>query len=217
MLSAFDARVVSPEVLEVVRACQERVTCALGGGAALSGAHLGHRLSRDVDLVCRSAEDIRSLVREFPEIARRSSSTIVVVRDAGTFVRAEVVTGAGALELDAVYESTPPIEPGDSLEGVALESLTDLRASKLTCLLSRSEPRDLVDLFFLDRSGFHPEADLALALKKDAGIDPGVLAWLLGQFPLAPLPTMLAALTTDELRVFRDSLRERFRALAVGE
>lgn len=217
MFDAFDARVVPREVLEVVRACQARVPCALGGGAALSGAHLGHRLSRDVDLVCRRAEDVRSLVREFSEIARQSSSEIVVVRDAGTFVRANVKTATGSLELDAIYEATPPLELGDALEGVALESLTDLRASKLTCLLSRSEPRDLVDLCFLDRSGYSPEADLPSALKKDAGIDPGVLAWLLGQFPLSPLPTMLAALTVDDLRAFRDGLRERFRVLAVGE
>ncbi len=42
MFSKFDARVVSGEVLAVLRACQERVPCTLGGGAALSGAHLGH-------------------------------------------------------------------------------------------------------------------------------------------------------------------------------
>ena len=215
MLSEFDPRVVSREVREVIRACQERVPCSLGGGAALSGAHLGHRLSRDVELVCRRAEDVRSLVRDLSEIARQTNVEVVLVRDAGTFIRAHVVTPTGSLDLDAMYESTPPLERADVLDGVALESLADLRASKLTCLLSRSEPRDLVDLFFLDRAGYQPEADLGLALQKDAGMDPGVLAWLLGQFPLAPFPTMLAALTLDELRAFRDSLRERFRLLAV--
>jgi hypothetical protein len=154
VLRECDARVVPGEVLAVIRASQERVPCTLGGGAALSGAHLGQRLSRDVDLVCRRTEDVRSLVREFPEIARHTDSEIVLVRDAGTFIR---------------------------------------------------------------RSGYHPEADLGLASQKDAGMDPGVLAWLLGQFPLAPLPTMLAALTSDELRAFRDSLRERLRVLAIGE
>ena len=39
------------------------------------------------------------------------------------------------------------------VEGVQVESLLDLRANKLTCILSRSEPRDLVDLLFLDRAG----------------------------------------------------------------
>lgn len=217
MRERFDPRVVPGEVISVVRACQRRVPCRLGGGAALSGAHLGHRLSRDVDLVCRHADDVRSLVRDLAEIGREANARIDIVRDAGTFVRASVVTPSFSLELDAVYEATPPIDEGAQLEGIALESLADLRASKLTCILSRSEPRDLVDLLFLDRAGFHPEDDLSLALRKDAGIDPGVLAWLLGQFPLNPLPMMLAPLSREELVAFRDSLRERFRKIAVGE
>jgi len=218
VLSSFDARVLPDDVLGVLRACQERVPCRLGGGAALSGAHLGHRTSRDVDLVCRKSDDVRSLVRELSEVARQANATIQLVRDAGTFVRATVVTSAArSLELDAVYEATPAIEAGPSLEGIALESLPDLRAAKLTCILSRSEPRDLVDLLFLDRAGFSPEDDLPLALLKDGGIDPGVLAWLLGQFPLEPLPTMLVPLTSEELATFRAALRERFRKLAIGE
>ena len=68
---------------------------------------------------------------------------------------------------------TPAVESsGTRVEGVVVESLADLRANKLTCLLSRSEPRDLVDLLFLDRAGYPPERDLMLALRKDAGLDP---------------------------------------------
>jgi hypothetical protein len=118
--------------------------------------------------------------------------------------------------MDVVYEGTAPIEQGPMLEGVAVESFADLRASKLTCILSRSEPRDLVDLLFLDRAGFHPELDLPLALRKDGGVDPGILAWLLRQFPLDPLPMMLLPLTREELATFRDTLSERFRTIALG-
>lgn len=111
---------------------------------------------------------------------------------------------------------TPDLEPPPApVDGVTIESLTDLRASKLTCLLSRSEPRDLVDLLFLDRAGYPPENDLALALRKDAGMDPGILAWLLRQFPVEPLPQMLVPLTVEELARFRDGLCERFRRRAV--
>ncbi len=67
----------------------------------------------------------------------------------------------------------------------------------------------------IDRAGHPPEADLSLAVQKDAGIDPAVLAWLLGQFPTHPLPLMLEPLTEDELRQFRDALRERFRRIAI--
>ncbi|MCL2725804.1 MAG: nucleotidyl transferase AbiEii/AbiGii toxin family protein [Polyangiaceae bacterium] len=215
MRSSFDPRVVPSEVADVIRACQDRVRCRLGGGAALSGAYLGHRATHDVDLVCRHSADVRSLVRDLPNIADRTGTQITLVRDAGTFIRASVATRSGTLELDAVFEATPPIGEGVSLEGIAIESLADLRASKLTCILSRSEPRDLVDLLFLDRAGYHPENDLPLALQKDGGIDPGILAWLLGQFPLEPLPMMLIEVTRDDLATFRDSLRERFRKIAV--
>jgi hypothetical protein len=68
---------------------------------------------------------------------------------------------------------------------------------------------------FLDRAGYPPEKDLGLALRKDAGIDPGVLAWLLSQFPIGPLPAMLVPLDASTLANFRDDLRERFRRITL--
>jgi hypothetical protein len=213
--SAFDRRVVPDPVIALVRALQQRAPCHLGGGAALSGAHLSHRLSGDVDLFCHDHQDVRALVRELPSVAAECALDITIVRDAGTFVRALVRAADLRLELDLVHDGVADIEPPPPLEGVVVESLTDLRASKLTCILSRSEPRDLVDLLFLDRAGFPPERDLAIALKKDGGIDPGVLAWLLGSFPTRPLPMMLEPLTELELQTFRGDLRERLHRLAV--
>ena len=48
-------------------------------------------------------------------------------------------------------------------------------------------------------------------------MDPGVLAWLLRDFPLQPVPVMLEALSGEELRAYRDSLAERMKRVAVGE
>ena len=82
-------------------------------------------------------------------------------------------------------------------------------------LLSRSEPRDLVDVLFSERAGFPMETDLAQALRKDSGIDPGVLAWLMAEFPTQPMPQMLEPLSQAELLQFRDQLRERFKRMAM--
>ena len=216
MASGFDPRIVGPGELSFLQACQRAVPFHLGGGAALAGVHLRHRLSADADLFVHSRDAHRDLVRALPDIGLANNMPVSVLRDAGSFVRARLELSSHSIELDVIFDPVPDLESAPPpIDGVVVESLTDLRANKLTCILSRSEPRDLVDLFFLDRAGYPPEHDLALALRKDAGVDPGVIAWLLGQFPLEPLPIMLLPLDSNDLRAFRDDLSRRFRQLAV--
>ena len=216
-MATFDRRIVRPSTLRFLQACQVRAPFHLAGGAALAGVHLRHRLSRDADLIFHDRLTHREAVTLLPDMAVEAGVAIRVVRDAGTFVRG-VLTGLdGEVDIDLVFEPVADIHGPDVVEGVHVESFADLRANKLTCVLSRSEPRDLVDLLFLDRAGYPPEADLTLALAKDGSVDPGVLAWLLGQFPVEPLPQMLERLTSPELEVFRDALAERLRRLAVPD
>ena len=215
MSAVFDRRIVSEEALEFIRECQRRESCHLGGGAALAGVWLRHRLSRDLDLFCHERSAVRALASQLLDIAKSVGLRAELKRDSGGFVRASLELGDQMLEVDLIHEALPDLEPPPPVESVLVESLTDLRASKLTCLLSRVEPRDLVDVLFLERAGFPAEKDLALAVQKDAGIDPGTLAWLLRDFPVTPLPAMLLPLTPEELREFRDDLAERLRRLSV--
>jgi hypothetical protein len=218
MRKTFDRRVVPDFALAFVRACQARVPCHLGGGAALAGVYLGHRTTGDLDLFVHDTEDLRALAKLLSAAAADAGTELTLLRDAGHLVRAQLQARDGrSLEVDLVYEPIADIEaPPPRIEGVVIESLADLRASKLTCILSRSEPRDLVDLYFLDQAGFPPAGDLEIALRKDSGIDPGVLAWLVAQFPTRPLPAMLKPLTIDQLEKFRDLLAETLRRSAIG-
>jgi hypothetical protein len=218
MRKTFDRRVVPDFVLDFIRACQERIPSHLGGGAALAGAYLGHRTTGDVDLFVHDGEAMRALVGLLPDAAAEAGGVVTLLRDVGHLARAQLVAQDGnSVEVDVVHEPVADVAaPPPPIEGIVIESLTDLRASKLTCILSRSEPRDLVDLYFLEQAGFPPERDLDLALRKDAGVDPGVLAWLLAQFPTHPLPVMLAPLTSDQLETFRDALAERLRRSVIG-
>lgn len=217
MRKTFDRRVVQDYVLDFVRSCQRHIPSHLGGGAALAGIYLGHRMTGDIDLFVHDAEEMRSLVGFLPRAATEVGVGLTLLRDVGHLVRAQIADGDGnSIELDVVHEPVADISaPPPPIEGVIVESLPDLRASKLTCILSRSEPRDLVDLYFLDRAGFPPEQDLEIALRKDSGIDPGVLAWLLAQFPTRPLPEMLAPLTSEDLETFRIELAQRLRRTTI--
>ncbi len=191
--------------------------CHLGGGAALSGAYLGHRMTGDIDLFVHDANEMRTLVDSLPALAKSGGNSVALLRDVGHLVRARLSAPDGrSVEIDIIHETSIDLSaPPPPIDGVVVESLTDLRASKLTCILSRSEPRDLVDLLFLDRAGYPPEKDLGIAIQKDAGIDPGILAWLLGQFPTSPLPEMLEPLSSTELADFRRSLAERLRRTTI--
>jgi hypothetical protein len=216
----FDPRVLPPDAARLVRALQAIAPSHLAGGVALSGLHLSHRLSRAIDLFFHSAADLRHVVRELPSVAIELGVRIDLVRDAGSFVRATATFSSGSLslEVDLVHEPLPDIEPpAPPVEGITSESLVDLRAAKITCLLSRAEPRDLVDVLFLERAGFRVEDDLPRALEKDGGVDPGTLAWLLVDFPVRPLPQMLLPLTEPELLAFRDELRDRMKRLSLPE
>ena len=113
-----------------------------------------HRVTGDIDLFSHQAEEMRALVGVLSDVAASVEMNVTIVRDAGSFVRGILKWDEGELELDVVHDPIPDIEPPPPpLEGIVVESICDLRANKLTCILSRSEPRDLVDLLFLDRAG----------------------------------------------------------------
>lgn len=103
------------------------------------------------------------------------------------------------------------------MEGIRVDSLADLLANKVTCLLARAEPRDLVDLYFAEDHGLFVEDALLGAVEKDAGLDPAILAYLLKDFPLAPLPVMLKQLLPEDLASYRADLMERLRTLALSK
>lgn len=215
MLERLDRRVIPEPVIAMLRGVQAQVPCHLAGGAALSGGHLAHRLSHDIDLFVHDGDEHRQTCRLVQELVLEMGGQVAIVQDAVGFWRARVCLGDHSLEVDVVHERVADLEPPSAaVDGVVLESLVDLRARKLTCLLQRSEPRDLVDVLFLERIGYRPEDDLRIATAIDAGMDPGVLAWLLSSFPVEPLPEMLLPLSVDELRQYRDELAERFRRLA---
>ncbi len=210
----FDRRVFGEEAIDLVRRCQARVACRLAGGTALAGAYLHHRLSRDVDLFVGSREDLALLKRELPDCTDASGATLAIRQDSGSFLRYSLAFPSGAeglLDLAVEPQLAEPVK----IEGILTEPIEILAASKVACLLSRCEPRDLVDIYFLEKAAHPPEECLAMAAKLDAGLDPALLAWLLRDIPVEPLPVMLKPITKEDLLAYRDALGKRFRRMAL--
>jgi hypothetical protein len=90
----------------------------------------------------------------------------------------------------------------------------EILANKLCTLLSRSESRDLVDVFALDRAGFRIEDAVPLAARKDAGFTPAQLSWVLSQIAIGDDADVPGGLKPADLRAFLVELQTRLGRLA---
>jgi hypothetical protein len=170
---------------------------------------LGHRVSEDIDLFCDSADDLPVVVSRLEASAIGEGATLASVRTAPTFRRFEVSRGVDLVRLDVAVDTAPLLDPTcPVVDGIRLLSLRDQRANKLVTLLGRSELRDLIDLFWLEREGWPLLEGVDDALRKDAGVDLAWLAWALRQIELRPLPGLVLPVDLGELGRFRDRVVE---------
>ena len=104
-----------------------------------------------------------------------------------------------------------PLHPDKKEEGrIVLDPPEEIMVNKLTTLVSRSEPRDIVDLMLLERSGLSIDTALPKALEKDGGCTPATLAWVLSQVTIPDGAGLPGGVSVTEARAFVASLVDRF-------
>jgi hypothetical protein len=197
-----------PELPEgLVLAAQETSpSVRLVGGSGLA-LLLGHRRSDDIDLFCGLREDIEPIVRSLEAAAASLGKTAARVRTAPGFVRLEIASEQEVLRVDVASDASPRLVTEDTYVGpVRVEALRDQRANKIVALLGRSELRDLVDLFFIQRAGLPILDGFDDALKKDGGMDPAWFAWAVSQIEVKLLRGMVLSLPDQELHAFKEEL-----------
>jgi len=182
----------------------------LTGGAALAGVYLGHRTTRDLDLFWRSRPALGDAPSEAQTLLRADDLDVVVLRTTPTFGQLRVSDGDDVCIVDLVAEPSAPIEPpvqakmGDA--EIAVDSIHEILAAKLTALLGRTELRDLIDVQALLGAGADLLAALRDAPKKDAGFSVLTLAWVLRSFEVRPLARALG--WSDEAAAGADAFRQ---------
>ena len=94
------------------------------------------------------------------------------------------------------------------VDGIRVDTLREILANKLTTLVSRSELKDLVDLYFLEKSGRHPLAAIHDARARDGGWEPAVVAMLLDDIRVETPPEwLIREISAAELESFVRKLR----------
>lgn len=101
------------------------------------------------------------------------------------------------------------------IDGIVADTPETILINKLTALVGRAEERDLVDLYFLERTGLRVEDALPDALRKDGGCTPATLAWLLSEISIPSKVVLPAGLSPEELRTYVAELVVRLRHAAM--
>ncbi|MDD4648499.1 MAG: nucleotidyl transferase AbiEii/AbiGii toxin family protein [Desulfoplanes sp.] len=160
----------------------------LTGGTALSRAYLHHRYSDDLDFFVNQSstfkQDVELILKT---LTNNHLPPKVAVADAG-FVRMQIPGDDFALKIDFVDDVpfrsgipvlTPLFKRTDTLENILSNKIT---------ALSRSEPKDVVDIVFISRHASFDWANImANAVCKDMWVDPISVADILDTFPLHTL------------------------------
>ena len=119
------------------------------------------------------------------EAATELSATIRQTRSFRDRRRRVLQRGGESLVVDLVRDEALQLVSDKPARGdIRLDPPEEIFANKLFTLLSRSELRDLVDVRALEQSGLPLERGLADAARKDAGLTPGTLSWILGQIAI---------------------------------
>lgn len=188
----------------------------LTDGAALGGYHLGHRLTDDLDLFTAPVESMELAVQRLRRAGAAIGGTIEALQEAPEFRRFAVQRAEEVTIVDLVIDRAPQLMAEKLLiRNVRVDPEREIAANKITALLGRTAPRDLVDLFALFDRGHTLEGALVDARIKDAAADPATLAWVLSQWRLAPSVPLPVGVTFEEIEQMRGQLIERLLVLAV--
>ena len=186
----------------------------LTGGAALVGFYFGHRKTEDLDLFTleNEIENGFAIVRD---AAKSLDATVESIITSPDFRRLLVRRETETVVVDLVREYVFQLETEKrKINGIRLDSPEEILANKLCTLLSRSEIRDLIDVRELENAGFSLENAFQVAAKKDTGLSPAQLAWVLNQIEFGDDAQLPNDISVDVLRDYLSDLINRLKKFA---
>lgn len=181
----------------------------LTGGTALSAFYLLHRYSEDLDLFTDKDDIFQKVDQPINEVCLRLNIECLPVRITTFFKHFQIGTVDAPLTLHFSKDYTPHIKPPIIVNKIFVDSIIDITANKICAALGRTEIKDLIDLYFLDKAGYTIADNFEAAQQKDGGLTLESLAYSLSQFEISEIPAfMIKPMTTDELKQFLESTIE---------
>lgn len=153
----------------------------LTGWTALSRGYYNHRYSDDLDYFVNDHQDFHRIAERQVEKLRRMFDEINIAIKGENYYR--IFVGSERLKIEMVNDV--PSHIGGMVEHHILgliDSKENILANKLTALVDRSLPKDVVDIYYLLKDGLSLKKALSDAESKAAGISPLLIARIFAEF-----------------------------------
>lgn len=179
MLAEYYSNILYPLQDKVIPAFRDS-PFYLTGGTALSRGYYNHRYSDDLDYFVNYHSDFQGISELIVEKLLKTFHDVEVDLKGEHFYR--VFVGQEKLKIELVNDVPSHIGTLISHPFLGIiDSKENILANKLTAVVDRALPKDMVDLYFLLKNGLSIKQSLLDAHSKAAGISPLFVAKILAE------------------------------------
>jgi hypothetical protein len=179
----------------------------LTGGTTLSRGYYNHRFSDDLDYFVNYLSDFELLAEAQVEGLQKIFSKVEIEIKGEYFYR--IFVAARQLKIELVNDV--PSHIGEKINHPVLgviDSKENILANKVTAIIDRCMPKDMVDIYFLLKDGLSLKQALLDAHSKAAGIAPLYIAKILAEYDYNLLDTEIKWTTPVASETIRQYLTD---------
>ena len=187
----------------------------LTGGTALSRGYYNHRFSDYMDYFVNYLPDFQMLAEVQIEKLQNIFPIVEVDYKGEYFYRIFVADRQLKVELVNDVPSHIGNKITHSVLGV-LDSKENILANKITAVIDRRMPKDIVDIYFLLKDGIDLKQSILDAHSKAAGIAPLFIAKILGEFDYSLLDAEIKWVTIVNSNIIKNYLSGISLAIVKG-
>ena len=177
----------------------------LTGGTALSAFYLQHRISEDMDFFTEEEGQVPRVLPVLQEISRELKGKLEIRQSFRSYLEVVLTKEKEILRCDFAMDSPFRLEKKifRPEHGIYVDNILDISCNKLSALFDRGDPKDFVDIYFINKEVIPFEKLVGEAKKKHVGLDNYWLAISLAKVEdITILPRMLKPIELDELKRF---------------
>lgn len=180
------------------------------GGTALSAFYLQHRYSEDLDFFTQKKFDAQDVFDLMDSWSKQYSFTFTSEFHQVVYIFMLTFKSKEVLKVDFGHYPHKRIEENNIIDGLKIDSLTDIAVNKLLTVTQRNSVKDFVDLYFLLNQFTVWDLIQGVRIKFRMELEPYIIASnFLKVEDFTFLPKMILPLTLKDLKMFfREKAKE---------